>query len=79
MGIFNLPTDVQNNNKIIENENWTQYIWIENKWQDQLLGPTQGLEKTLPKENKLKTKIKYGHNGTKIGASNIFGGNKLGF
>ena len=50
-----------------------------NKWQDRLLGPTQGLEKILYTENKQKTKIKDGNNSTKIGASNIFGGNQLRF
>ena len=45
-----------------------------------LLGLTQGLEKTLHTENQLKkTKIKDGHNCTKIGASNVFGGNQLRF
>ena len=45
----------------------------------QLLGPALGLEKTLYTEIKLKTKIKDDHNSTKIGASNIFGGNHLRF
>ena len=44
-----------------------------------LLGPALGLEKTLYTEIKLKTKIKDDHNSTKIGASNIFGGNHLRF
>ena len=35
------------------------------------MGTTVGLDKTLHIENKLKNKIKDGHNGTKIGASNI--------
>ena len=44
------------------------------------MGSALGLEKTLHTENKLKkTKIKDGHNGTKIGASNIFRGNQLRF
>ena len=44
-----------------------------------LLGPAQGLEKTLHTENKQKNKIQDAHNSTKIGASNIFGGNQLRF
>ena len=44
-----------------------------------LLGPALGLEKTLHTENKLKNKNKDGQNGTKVGASNIFGGNQLRF
>ena len=38
-----------------------------------------GVRKTLHTENKLKNKIIDGHNGTKIGASNIFGDNQLRF
>jgi len=38
-----------------------------------------GDRKTLHAENKLKTNIKDGHNGTKIGASSMFGGNQLRF
>ena len=49
------------------------------KWLDRLLGPTQELEKTLLIESKLDIKIKDSHNGTKIGASTIFGGNQLRF
>lgn len=37
------------------------------------MGPTLGLEKTLHTENKLKTKIKDGQNGIKVGASNVYG------
>ena len=44
-----------------------------------LLGPALGLEKTLHTENKEKIKVQDAHNGTKIGASNIFGGNQLRF
>ena len=42
-----------------------------------LLGPAQGLEKTLHIENILKKYIKDSHNSTKIGATNIFWGNYL--
>ena len=52
---------------------------MKNKWQDRLWGPAQGLKKTLHIENILKTKIKDGHNGIKIGTSNIFGGSQLKF
>ena len=38
---------------------------------------THGLEKTLHIENILKKYIKYSHNSTKIGATNIFWGNYL--
>ena len=58
------------------------YLDFENvfdKWQDKLLGPAQGFEKTLHTEHKLKNKTKEGHNGNKIGASNIFWGNQLRF
>ena len=41
--------------------------------------PLWDLEKTLHTKTNLKTKIKDGHNGTKIGASNIFGDNQLRF
>ena len=50
-----------------------------NKWQNPPLGPTQELEITLHIDNILKNKIKDGHNSTKIGASNISGGNQLRF
>ena len=43
------------------------------------LGPAQGLEITLHIETYSKNRIKDGRNSTKIGASNIFGGNQLRF
>ena len=52
-------------------------ILIQTSVRGRLLGPALGLEKTLHIENKLKNKNKDGHNGTKIGASNIFEGNQL--
>ena len=52
---------------------------LKNKWQDWLWGPAQGLEITLNIETYSKNRIKDGHNSTKIGASNIFGGNQLRF
>ena len=55
----------------------TMYIYTSGS--GPLLGLTQGLEKTLHTENKQKNKIEDAHNGTKIGASNIFGGNQLRF
>ena len=53
--------------------------FIKNKWQDPIWGPAQGLEITLHIETYSKNRIKDGHNSTKIGASNIFGGNQLRF
>ena len=51
-------------------------ICFRNKWQGPALGACSGVKKTLHRENKLKqNKIKDGHNSTKIGASNISGGN----
>jgi len=50
-----------------------------NKWQDRLWGPAQELIITLHIETYLKNRIKDGRNSTKIGASNIFGGNQLRF
>ena len=55
------------------------YENYKNKWQDRLWGPAQGLEITLHIETYSKNRIKDGHNSTKIGASNIFGGNQLRF
>ena len=49
----------------------------QNKWQDWLWGPAKGFKITLHMENILKNRIKDGRNSTKIGASNIFGGNQL--
>ena len=48
---------------------------IKNKWQDRLWGPAQELKITLHIETYWKNRIKDGRNSTKIGASNIFGGN----
>ena len=42
-------------------------------------GPLCGQEKHYTQKTNLKTEIKDGHNSTKIGASNIFGGNQLRF
>ena len=53
--------------------------YISNKWQGPALEARSGVKKTLHGENKLKNRIKDGHNKTKIGASNIFGGNQLRF
>ena len=41
--------------------------------------PAQGLEKYYTQKTNWKAKIKDGHNGIKIGASIIFGGNELRF
>ena len=57
-------------------EKWKSKL---DKWQDRLWGPAQGLEITLHIETYSKNRIKDGHNSTKIGASNIFGGNQLRF
>ena len=44
-----------------------------NKLQVPALGARSGVRKNITHRNKLKTEIKDGQNGTKIGASNIFG------
>ena len=66
----------------IDDEVGVQEIRFEretNKWQDRLWGPAQELNITLHIETYSKNRIKYGHNSTKIGANNIFGGNQLRF
>ena len=50
-----------------------------NKWHNRLWGPAQELKITLHIETCLNNIIKDGRNSTKIGPSNIFGGNQLRF
>ena len=51
------------------------------KWQRPSFGAHSGVRKNIThrKPTEKKTKIKDGHNCTKIGASNVFGGNQLRF
>ena len=45
-----------------------------NKWHGLAFGALSGVKRLLHTKNKQKNKIQDAHNGTKIGASNIFGG-----
>ena len=50
------------------------------KWQGPAFGARSGVKKNITQRKQTeKNKIKDGHNSTKIGASNIFGGNQLRF
>ena len=57
-----------------DNETIKQVAWV-GFW-----GPAQGLEKIFAhRKQTKKSKIKDSHNGTRMGASNIFWGNQLRF
>ena len=48
-----------------------------NKWQGPAFGVRSGVRKNITHRNQTEKKIKDDHNSTKIGTSNIFGGNHL--
>ena len=56
-----------------------KYSSVSYKWQGLAFGARSWVRKKLHTENKLKTNIKDGYNGTKLGTSNEFGGNQVRF